>query len=77
MESPFHPLIDLFRQLGLADDPAAIELFISTHRPLPGGVSVYEAPFWSASQAQFLREAIGRDADWSEPVDLLAVLLSD
>lgn len=76
MESPFHPLVDLFRQLGLADEPAAIELFIATHRPLPAGVSLCEAPFWSPSQAQFLREGIARDADWAEPVDTLAVLLS-
>lgn len=76
METPYHSLVDLFRQLGLADEPAAIERFITTHRPLPAGVSVCDAPFWTASQAQFLREAIGRDADWSEPVDALAVLLS-
>lgn len=76
METPFHPLVDLFRQLGLADEPAAIEQFIRTHRPLPAGVSVCDAPFWTPSQAQFLREAIGRDADWAEPVDVLAVLLS-
>lgn len=76
METPFHALTDLFRQLGLADEPAAIERFIATHRPLPAGVSLCDAPFWTVSQAQFLREAIGRDADWAEPVDALAVLLS-
>lgn len=76
METPFHALADLFRQLGLPDDTAAIERFIATHRPLPAGVALCDAPFWSASQAQFLRESIVRDADWAEPVDTLAALLS-
>jgi hypothetical protein len=76
MNTPFHALSDLFRQLGLADEPAAIERFISTHRPLPAGQALCDAPFWSPSQAQFLRESLARDADWAEPVDTLAVLLS-
>ena len=76
MESTFHPLTDLFRQLGLADDTAAIAQFIEAHRPLPAGVALCDAPFWSPSQAQFLRQAIRCDADWAEPVDSLAVLLS-
>ncbi|MBL8349690.1 MAG: DUF2789 domain-containing protein [Burkholderiaceae bacterium] len=76
METPFHGLADLFRQLGLADDPASIERFIATHRPLPAGTALCDAPFWTASQAQFLREGIVGDADWAEPVDSLAALLS-
>lgn len=76
METPFHSLADLFRQLGLADDTAAIARFIAAHRPLPAGVALCDAPFWNASQGQFLREALHRDADWAEPVDALAALLS-
>lgn len=76
METPFHELADLFRQLGLPDDPAAIERFIATHKPLPDGLALCDAPFWTASQAQFLRESIGRDADWAEVVDSLAAQLS-
>ena len=76
MESPFRPIADLFKQLGLAAEPSDIDQFITTHRPLPAGVSLCDAPFWSSSQAQFLREGIGRDADWADPVDSLAVLLS-
>jgi hypothetical protein len=76
METPFHPLAELFRQLGLADEPAAIERFVASHRPLPAGVSLCDAPFWTVSQAQFLRQAIHHDADWAEPVDSLAVMLS-
>jgi hypothetical protein len=76
MESPIHRLSDLFRQLGLADEPAAIEAFLATHRPLPAGVAVADAAFWSPSQAQFLRDELSEDADWAELVDLLGGLLS-
>ena len=76
MESPIHRLGDLFRQLGLPDDPAAIENFIAAHRPLPAGVALADAPFWTPSQAQFLREQISDDADWAELVDSLGSLLS-
>ena len=76
MESPIHRLGDLFRQLGLPDDPAAIENFIAAHRPLPAGVALADASFWTPSQAQFLREEINDDADWAELVDSLGSLLS-
>ncbi len=76
MEAPFHDLADLFRQLGLPDDPAAIEQFIGSHRPLPPGMRLCEAPFWTTSQAQFLRDDIRDDADWSVVADALALRLS-
>jgi hypothetical protein len=76
MESPIHRLGDLFRQLGLPDDQVSIEDFIATHRPLPDGVALADAPFWTPSQAQFLREEIADDADWAELVDSLGSLLS-
>jgi len=76
MESSIHKLGDLFRQLGLPDDPASIEDFIATHRPLPAGVALADALFWAPSQAQFLREEISDDADWAELVDTLGSLLS-
>ena len=76
MNSSFHQQQDLFRQLGLPDDPGAIERFIASHRPLAPGVALADAPFWTPSQAQFLREQIGDDADWAALVDALAVLLS-
>lgn len=71
----FPRLRDLFRQLGLPDEPAAIERFIAEHRPLPAGTTLCDAPFWSTAQAQFLREQILADADWAEVVDLLSVRL--
>ena len=53
MERPVHNLNNLFAQLGHANDDAAIELFIDTHRPLADGVQLHEAAFWSPSQACF------------------------
>ena len=60
---------------GLADDEASVCAFIAEHRPLPDGMRLSEAPFWSAAQAQFLREEIREDADWAEVVDQLNVAL--
>jgi hypothetical protein len=76
MEYSIHRLCDLFRQLGLRDDVAAIERFIATHRPLPNQIHVADAPFWTPSQARFLREEIAKDGDWAELVDILGALLS-
>ncbi|MFT3719145.1 DUF2789 domain-containing protein [Pseudorhodoferax sp.] len=62
---------DLFAQLGLPNDEASVQQFITRHRPLPQDVPLHEAPFWSPAQAQFLREQVSRDADWAEVVDQL------
>ena len=75
MESGNHKFRDLFKQLGLPDESPAIEAFIAAHRGLPGDVALADAPFWSPSQAQFLRDEIGEDADWAELVDALNVSL--
>ena len=76
MESVFHTLAELFGQLGLPDDASSIERFVAEHRPLSSGVGLCDAPFWTPSQAQFLRQQIIVDADWAEVVDTLAALLS-
>ena len=76
MDTDFHRLCDLFAQLGLPADPPAVEAFIASHRPLPSGTAVCDAPFWSPAQAQFLREQMQADADWTGVVDSLAVRLS-
>jgi hypothetical protein len=75
MESSNHTLKDLFGQLGLPDSHEEIEGFISMHRPLDGQVRLAEAPFWTASQANFLRDEINEDADWAELVDQLNLRL--
>jgi hypothetical protein len=76
MQLPNHTIGDLFEQLGLPSDPKSIETFVALHRPLPDGMVLADAPFWTPSQAQFLREEIKRDADWAEVVDTLSSLLS-
>lgn len=75
MEPTTHTLSDLFAQLGLDHDDASIDRFIAAHRPLPDGMVLADAPFWTAAQAQFLREELRDDADWAALVDQLNVRL--
>lgn len=71
MEDPVHSVPQLFSQLGLSSDEPSIRTFIDTHRPLPDGMKLSEAPFWTPSQAAFLREGILDDADWAPVIDAL------
>lgn len=71
MEANLHSMSNLFAQLGLPSEQAAIEDFIATHRPLGDGIVLYRAPFWSASQRAFLKEEIIEDADWATVIDEL------
>lgn len=67
----------LFEQLGLPSDPASIDAFIAEHAPLPNGVKVSEAPFWSESQGAFLKEELMEDAEWAPIVDELNARLHE
>lgn len=71
----FHRFTDLFAQLGLASDPQSIATFIGLHAPLADDLELAEAPFWTPSQAAFLREQRLQDADWAELVDQLNLAL--
>ncbi|HZV54992.1 MAG TPA: DUF2789 domain-containing protein [Rhodocyclaceae bacterium] len=71
MEAPFHSMDNLFAQLGLPADEVAIRRFIASHRPLPAGIQLFDASFWTPAQAAFLREQILVDADWAEVIDEL------
>ena len=75
MEKHVHPLRELFNQLGLPSDSAAIDGFVARHGPLSADVRLTEASFWTEQQAQFLSEAVRDDADWAAIVDQLDVLL--
>lgn len=75
MEHPVHPLEELFKQLGLPAEAAAIDRFIAAHAPLAAEIALADAPFWTAAQAAFLREEILEDADWAEIVDHLNAAL--
>jgi len=75
MEVTVHNITTLFAQLGEASDEASISRFIETHGPMPEALRLHEAPFWSASQARFLCEALAQDADWSDAADELNIRL--
>ncbi len=77
MDPSFHPMHELFAQLGLPGDDASIQSFIQQHRPLPMSTRLYDAPFWSPSQAALIREKMADDADWSLLIDTLNVQLRD
>ena len=66
---------ELFEQLGLPSDPANIALFIANNAPLPAGVLLSDAPFWTSSQARFLYEAVHQDGAWAVVVDALDLAL--
>jgi len=72
MNTPVHRFHDLFAQLGLPCDEAAIGQFIAAHTPLAAGVQLPDAPFWTPAQAAFLRESLHQDADWAELADQLS-----
>lgn len=75
METNPHDLNNLFAQLGLANQKEDIDEFIRLHR-LDAGLSIFEAPFWNASQADFLQQSLADDSDWCEAIDELATRLS-
>lgn len=77
MDASHHPMQELFAQLGLPDDEASIAAFIRQHHPLPMTIRLYDAPFWTASQAALIREKLGDDGDWAVLIDTLNVQLRE
>lgn len=75
MEKPNHRFHDLFAQLGLPSDDAAIQRFVADHSPIPATLKLHQAPFWSPTQACALQEMLQQDADWAEVVDQLNLAL--
>lgn len=65
----------LFDQLGLDSTPPFIESFIAAHKPLPESVALADAPFWSPSQAEFLRSEVDEDTDWAIVIERLNAAL--
>ena len=66
---------ELFRQLGLSSEEYQIRQFIRAHSPLPAAMRLADAPFWSPTQSNFLREALLQDSDWAVLVDQLNAAL--
>ncbi len=75
MNAPFHSFTELFDQLGLASDEAAIQSFIADHAPLPSDMRLPAAPFWTPAQRRLLHESLAADSDWAEVVDRLSLAL--
>lgn len=65
----------LFEQLGLDSSDKGIEQFITAHKGLNQRERIEDAPFWTQSQARFLRTSFEEDADWVEVIDQLNVQL--
>ena len=70
MDTSSHTMQALFAQLGLPNSDIAMDNFMQNNH-LPAEIPLERAAFWSAGQAQFIREAISLDADWAEVVDHL------
>lgn len=67
-------MTNLFLQLGLDSSQEAIDRFLLENE-LPQDVHILDAPFWTASQAELLKELLNSDANWSLVVDQLSEAL--
>ncbi len=74
MDTSKHSMKTLFEQLGLSANETAIENFIFNNH-LGNDIPLDHAACWNTGQAQFIREALDQDSDWSEVVDQLDALL--
>ncbi len=61
---------ELFAQLGLDCDDAAIEAFIAAHQ-LDEDTKLKDAPFWNDSQRAFITEEFHKNAVWALVLDEL------
>ena len=63
-----YDLQNLFKQLGLASEPEAINEFINKNK-LDANVRLYQADLWNDSQRSFLKDAFYDDEIWSVVTD--------
>ncbi len=77
MDTSLHLVKDLFLQIGLSNNDPDIESFILKNKGIPSGTPIWEADFWTRSQADFLKESYDEDSDWVDAVDQLDALLRD
>lgn len=75
MNNAVHHFGELFAQLGLPSDADAIGHFLTIHASMADGFRLPDAPYWTRSQAAFLRESLLQDSDWSGLVDQLSKAL--
>ena len=74
MDTTQHTISTLFEQLGLDGSRSGIHHFVKEHS-IPDDMTIDEASFWNDAQAQFLRDSLETDGDWSEMVDQLDAML--
>lgn len=67
-------MTNLFLQLGLDASDEGIAQFIKGNQ-LPNTVSIGDAPYWNASQKEFLTDQLKSDAPWAVIVDQLSTSL--
>lgn len=75
MNNAIHHFDELFAQLGLPSDADDIVHFLTVHASMADGFRLPDAPYWTRSQASFLRESLLQDSDWSGLVDQLSKAL--
>ena len=75
MEDSIPTMTRMFDQLGLNSEPHSIQAFIAAHKPLAATTALADAPFWSPSQAEFLRVEMAEDSDWAIVIERLNAAL--
>ena len=75
MNDAIHHINELFAQLGLPSEADEIGHFLTIHASMADGFRLPDAPYWTRSQAAFLRESLLQDSDWSGLVDQLSKAL--
>lgn len=75
MNKPIHHFSELFAQLGLPNDACSISHFLTIHATMADCERLPDAPYWTLSQAAFLRESLTHDSDWTGLVDQLSAAL--
>lgn len=75
MNNANHRFHELFAQLGLPNNADEIAHFLTVHASMADGFRLPDAPYWTHSQASFLRDALLQDSDWSGLVDQLSQAL--
>ncbi len=70
-----HEFSKLFEQLGLPSDDQSIADFLIEHTTKEKDFRLPDLPFWTTSQAAFLKESLVQDSEWSGLADQLGSAL--
>ncbi|MBB1361555.1 MULTISPECIES: DUF2789 domain-containing protein [unclassified Shewanella] len=74
MDTTSNDLSHLFKQLGLPHDQEGIDDFVIQNK-LDKHTLITDADCWNSGQKAFLKEALLQDAQWSEVIDQLDVMM--